>query len=115
MTSRDQYDKLTAVYEGAYRAGDAEAIGRLFTEDALVLFPGHPPVSGRQAIRDLYKKFLGEGVKITVNAQDFDQSGDIAYGAGTFEDEDGTGNYLEVLQRQSDNSLLFHRMYFNSY
>ena len=115
MTSRDQYDKLTAVYEGAHAAGDAEAIGRLFTEDAVVLFPGYPPVSGRQAIRDLYKTFLGEGVKITVNAQDFDQSGDIAYGAGTFEAEDGTGNYLEVLQRQRDNSLLFHRMCFNSH
>jgi ketosteroid isomerase-like protein len=115
MTSRDQYDKLTAVYEGAHAAGDAEAIGRLFTEDALILFPGQPPVSGRQAIQDLYKKFLGEGIKIAVNAQDFYHSGDIAYGAGTFEAEDGAGNYLEVLHRQSDNSLLFHRMCFNSH
>ena len=115
MTSRDQYDKLTAVYEGAHEAGDAEAIGRLFTEDALVLFPGGPPVSGRQAIRELYKTFMGEGVKITVNAQDFDQCGDMAYGAGTFESEGETGNYLEVLKRQSDNSLMFHRMCFNSH
>ncbi len=72
MTSREQYDKLTAVYEGAYEVGDAEAISRMFTEDALILFPGHPPVSGRQAIREVYKTLLGEGVKITVNAQDFD-------------------------------------------
>ncbi len=115
MTSRDQYDKLTAVYEGAYEVGDAEAISRMFTEDAIILFPEHPPVSGRQAIREVYKTLLGEGVKITVNVQDFDQSGDIAYGAGTYEAEGETGNYLEVLQRQSDNSLLFHRMCSNSH
>jgi steroid delta-isomerase len=115
MTSRDQYDRLTAVYEGAFGAGDAEAISRLFAEDALVLSPGQPPVSGRQAIREFYKKLLGEGVKLTVKAQDFDQNGDLAYGAGTFEAEDETGNYLEVLKRQSDNSFLFHRMCWNSH
>ena len=115
MTMRDQFDKLVAAYIGAVEAGDAEAIGRLYTEDALLLVPEHPPISGRQAIREFYKKLLGEGVKLTVKAQDFDQNGDLAYGAGTFEAEDETGNYLEVLKRQSDNSFLFHRMCWNSH
>ena len=67
------------------------------------------------AIREVYKTLLGEGVKITVNVQDLDRSGDIAYGAGTYEAEGETGNYFEVLQRQSDNTPLYHRMCSNSH
>ena len=31
MTSRDQYNKYCAAYDAAAEAGDAEAMGRLFT------------------------------------------------------------------------------------
>lgn len=117
MTSRDQYDRLCAAYEGAAEAGDAEAMGRLFTENASILKPGHLPVSGRQAIQEMYKDFFSDrGFKQTINVQDFDKVGDLAYGTGTFEVEGyGTGNYLEVLQRQSDNSYLIHRMCWNTH
>ncbi len=117
MTSRDQYDKYCAAYDAAAEAGDAEAMGRLFTENALLLSPGQPPVSGRQAIQEMYKDFFGDkGYKQTINVHDFDEVGDLAYGVGTFEAEGyGMGNYLEVLQRQSDNSYLVHRMCWNTH
>ncbi len=110
MTMRDQFDRLVAAYIGAAEAGDAEAIARLYTEDALLLTPGHPPISGRQAIQENYKESMGDGYKLTVNVQDFQDQGDTAYAAGTYETEDGNGNWLEVLQRQSDDSLLLHRV-----
>ncbi len=101
------------LYIGAAEAGDAEAIARLYTEDALLLIPEHPPISGRQAIQENYKESLGAGVKMIVNVQDFQDQGDTAYAAGTFEAEDGNGNWLEVLQRHSDDSLRIHRLCWN--
>jgi ketosteroid isomerase-like protein len=117
MTSRDQYDKLCAAYESATEAGDAEAMGRLYTEDALVLAPRQPPVSGRQAILQMYKNlFNDKGYKMTINVQDFEENGDLAYGVGTFDALDyGTGNYLEVLKRQSDGSYQMHRACWNTH
>ncbi len=109
MTMRDQCDRLFTEWDCAAEAGDAQALTRLYTEDALLLSPGHPPISGRQAIQEHYKEILGDGFKMTVNVRDFQGQGDTAYAAGTYETEDGNGNWLEVLQRQSDDSLLFHR------
>ncbi len=107
---RDQYDRLVAAYIGATEAGDAEAMARLYTEDALLLTPEHPPISGRQAIQENYKESMGDGYKLTINVQSFQDQGDTAYAAGTYDTEDVIGNYLEVLQRQSDDSLLLHRV-----
>ncbi len=117
MASRDQYDKLNSAYNAAAEAGDVEAMGRLFTENALLLDPGRPPVSGGQAIRETYKEHFGnKGYKQTINVYDFNEVGDLAYGVGTFEAEGwGTGNFLAVLQRQSDSSYLIHRLCWNTH
>ena len=115
MTMRDQFDRLVAAYIGAAEAGDAEAIARLYTEDALLLVPEHPPISGRRAIQENYRENLGDGFKMTANVVDFQEHGDTAYAAGTYESEDGKGNWLEVLQRQNDDSLLIHRLCWNGY
>ncbi len=50
---------------------------------------------------------------MTVSVRDFQERGDTIYAAGTFDAEDGTGNWLEVLQRQSEGSLLIHRLCWN--
>ena len=114
MTMRDRFDRLVAAYMGGTEAGDAEAIGRLYTEDALLLTPEHPPIRGRKAIQENYKESLGDGFKMTINIQDFQYMGDTAYAAGTYEYEEGTGSWLEVLQRQNDDSLLIHRLCWNN-
>ena len=113
MTMRDQFGRLVAAYMGAVEAGDSEAVARLYTEDALILIPAHPPISGRQAIQENYKEILGDGYKLIVKIQDFQEQGDTAYAAGTFESEEGNGNWMEVLQRQNDGSLLSHRLCWN--
>jgi len=109
MPMRDQYDRLLAAYIGAAETGDAEAMTRLYTEDVLLLTPGYSPISGRQAIQEHHKESMGDGYKLTINVQDFQDQGDTSYAAGTYETEDRNGNWLEVLQRQSDGSLLIHR------
>ena len=115
MTIRDQFDRLVAAYIGAVEAGDAEAVARLYTEDAFLINPGHLPIRGRRAIEDDYRENLGDGYRLTVNVLDFQDQGELAHAVGTYETEYGNGNWLEVLQRQSDGSLLLHRVCTNSH
>ena len=115
MTMRDQSDKLAAAYITAAEAGDAEALASLYTEEALILTPGHPPISGRQAIEEYCKESIGDGLKLTLNVLDFQEQGDTAYVAGTWESGGDSGNWLEVYKRQSDDSLLIHRQCTNSH
>ncbi len=115
MTMRDQYDKLTAAYTTAAETGDAEALVSLYTEEALILAPGHPPISGRQAIEEYCKASIGHGFELTLNVLDFQEQGDTAYVAGTWESGGDSGNWLEVYKRQSDDSLLVHRRCSNSH
>jgi uncharacterized protein (TIGR02246 family) len=114
---RDQFDKLNNAYAGATDAGDAEAISSLFTEDAILLTPGNPPASGRQAIQESHEKELeemGGGYNLILKVIDFQEQGDTAYAVGTWETEDESGNWLDVLQRQSDDSLLYRRVCWNA-
>jgi steroid delta-isomerase len=113
MSMRDQFDQLVEAYASATEAGDAEAISSLYTEDAILLTPDNPPISGRQAIQENYKRELGDGYKLIIKALDFKDLGDTAYAVSGWETEDETGNALDLLQRQSDGSLLLHRECWN--
>jgi len=77
MTIRDQFDRFVAAYIGAVEAGDAEAVARLYTEDALLINPGHLPISGRRAIEADYRANLGDGYKLTVNVLDFQEQDEL--------------------------------------
>ena len=117
MSMREQFDQLNNAYAGATEAGDAEALSRLFTEDAILMEPGHPPASGRQAIQKSYERELEEtegGYKMMVNVLDFQELGDTAHAVGTWETEDEIGNWMCVVQRQSDDSLQFRRVCWNT-
>ncbi len=113
MSVRDQYDSLIATYAAAVGRGDAEAVAGLFAEDAIVLAPDQLSISGRQAIRDYYEEAVGDGFPVTINVQDIQDCGDTVYGTGTFEFEDGTGKWLQVLHPQGDGTLLIHRLCWN--
>lgn len=116
MSMREQFDKLNDAYAGAADAGDAEAISRLFTEDGILLSPGSPSTSGRQAIQESHEREfeeMGGGYNLIIKTLDFQDRGDTAYAVGTWETEDQRGNWLDVVQRQSDDSLLYRRVCWN--
>ena len=108
MISRDHYDRLIAAYVSAHEAGDEEAIGGLFTEDAVFLDPGRPPISGRQAIQEIYKnEHMGDGIKLIINVQKFHDGGDLTFGAGTFEVQEGAGASDFSLRLFTDKPMRF--------
>jgi steroid delta-isomerase len=110
---QEQFDGLGNAYAGAVEAGDAEAMSRLYTEDAILLTPGNPPIKGRQAIQEYWKEELGDGFKLMIKDLDIQELGDTAYAVGTYETEDEKGNWIDVVQRQEDGSLLLHRECWN--
>ena len=114
MSARDQCDRLFAAWDRAAEAGDARTLARCYTEDALLLSPGHPTVNGRQAIEEVYRDVLGSGITFNVSIHDFEECGEFVFASGTYESEGENGKWLEVFQRQSDGSLLIHRQCSNS-
>ena len=51
-------------WTAAFNRGDAEAIGRLYAEDAVLMAPGSEPAVGRDAIAGAMQAFIDTGVKL---------------------------------------------------
>lgn len=116
MSMREQFDQLNNAYAGATEAGDAEALSRLFTDDAIHMSPGSPPAKGRQAIKEAHEREFAEsegGYNIIIKVHDFQESGNTAYAVGTWEADGEVGNWLDVIERQDDDSLLYSRVCWN--
>jgi ketosteroid isomerase-like protein len=86
-----------------------------YSDDALVMPPNHPPVSGRQPIHDLWAAMLAPGTQISwaANKVESAASGDLVYIQGTYSvmtlGPDGKpvsddGKYLSVWKKQADGS-----------
>ena len=91
---------------------DSEGIANLYAEDALVLPPGEPAVSGRPAIKSYFgamaagTKAAGISLKQTTLTGS-DVSGDLGWISGTYAAQDSsgatvdTGKFLSVHHRTS--------------
>jgi uncharacterized protein (TIGR02246 family) len=93
-------------YVAATNAGDAEALTRLYTDDAVLLPPDHQPIQGRDAIADFWRQGTDPGLEVTTLRLEVD--GDIGYLVGRYhlpptdEEPADSGKYVMCLKRQSD-------------
>ncbi len=107
-----------------FASADSEGLANLYAEDALVMPPGGPAVTGRPAI----KTFLGTMATQTMAAHvslkqgavtGSDVSGDMGWISGTYTVQDSTGatidsgNYMSVHHR-TNVSWLYIRDIWNS-
>jgi ketosteroid isomerase-like protein len=76
-------------YETAWRARDAAALARLFTEDGLVMSSNQLPVRGREAIE---KQYTGSGGPLLLRAFAYATEGRIGYILGGFATREGGGD-----------------------
>jgi ketosteroid isomerase-like protein len=116
------FTESTRAFEAAAAANDWDAIGALYTTDAVLLPPNHGAVEGRENIRDFFATFPTI-TKFTLTDLEVDGSGDIAYVRGTYsmtmmisdlvtlEDH---GKYLEIRKKGADGSWLLYRDMFSS-
>jgi uncharacterized protein (TIGR02246 family) len=107
-----------------FNAGDADALGLTYTEDALSLPPDGPPVVGREAIvqglRELFNEFTATQ---TATVDEVVVFGDVAMVRGTWNtrqtpkaggaEEVTSGKWMEVQQRQADGSWKTWRWMWN--
>jgi len=117
VTANDLMDQFTESFSAAWASGDAEAIGQLYSEDAIrIVSTSATPIYGRDAIiSDFVVNFSSpDGATIIKAIAEVARfiSDDIVIGAGTYEviDADGTigatGLWGNAFQLKADRLLM---------
>jgi len=113
---RAAIDKTRADYQAAWGASNAEQIASLYTDDAFVLYPNQPAVSGKAAIIGYFKSFFDEFVQdsFTLTSAEVEIVGPWAFDRGAYrwksrpkaggDPIEDYGKYLVILRRQADGS-----------
>ncbi len=106
-------DQASESYKQAVLAGDWEAWAAFYTQDAVIMPPGQPAVSGRDAIKAWGAAFPAI-IEWTPKRVEVDGRGDLAYVRATFsmtvavegeaEPVSEQGKYLEIWRKQPDGS-----------
>ena len=94
-----EIDRVLRDYETAWRARDAAALAKVFTEDGFVLASGRKPVRGRAAVEAAYK---GAGGPLFLRAMAYSVSGDTGYIIGGYrgrEDRPDEGKFILAIRR----------------
>jgi uncharacterized protein (TIGR02246 family) len=117
---RDAIEAGNRAFAAAFLKGDARAVSELYTEDAKVIAPAAPVVSGRAAIAAFWQKSIDAGVKdVSLHTTDVETSGELASETGRVRlvAKDGAvseARYVVVWQRQQDGRWLMHRDIWNA-
>jgi uncharacterized protein (TIGR02246 family) len=99
----------------AFSAGDADAVADCYTEDALLILPFRPSLSGRRAIADHYRQALSRvTLEIEPSIEETEVAGDWAFQRGSIRQKvsvqggsavhRSSGRYLLVARRGDDGS-----------
>lgn len=125
MGAKDTTADLNAIQEinkawgENYNKGDADAMANLYADDALLLPPGAPTASGRDAIREFLKgdtaasQAAGVTFHVASDADAVHISGDMAWQNGTYTVTDASGatvdagKYLSVFQKKEGKWQLY--------
>jgi len=120
LSIRQQIDSTNAAFVAALRRGDSAAMAATYTEDAQLLPPGAPVISGKGAIQAFWQGALdmgiGDGVLETL---ELEVHGDTAWevGQGVLKTKAGqvidTAKYI-VLWKQVNGNWKWHRDIYNS-
>jgi ketosteroid isomerase-like protein len=111
-------------WEKAYNAGNADAVAKLYDEQAVLLPPGAPGVSGRAAIKAFFAKDIAESQKAGVAFilgpnPSGGATGDMGWQSGTYVVKDKAGKVLEAgkylsVSRRKDGKWLYVRDTWNA-
>ncbi|MEZ4861720.1 MAG: DUF4440 domain-containing protein [Caldilineaceae bacterium] len=117
---RQQINSTNAAFVAALQRGDSAAMAATYTEDAQLLPPGAPVISGKAAIQAFWQGALdmgvGDGVLETL---ELEVHGDTAWemGQGVLKTKAGqaidTAKYI-VIWKQVNGTWKWHRDIYNS-
>ena len=108
----EELGQMNRDFAKALLAGDAEAAANLYDENASLLPPNEPIVTGRENIKAYWQGAIDAGiVDASVKTISAGSDGNLGYEIGTYElklkvDNDSiitdTGKYTEILQRNAE-------------
>lgn len=112
VPTQDELSQMNKDFAKALNAKDSKAVAELYHEDASLLPPNEPIVTGRDNIRNYWQGGIDAGVfDVSVTTLATGGLGDVGYEVGTFRlsfpDSAGkviteTGKFLEILKRGED-------------
>jgi uncharacterized protein (TIGR02246 family) len=115
---RQAIEQVNSHFVEAFKAGDAATIASLYTDTAKMLPPDATEIAGHQAIQNLWKSWIDDGLKdLTLEPIEVESSGDLAYEVGLFSLRvpaennamvTATGNYVVVWKRGADGNWRLH-------
>jgi uncharacterized protein (TIGR02246 family) len=98
---RAQVDEVNRRFMEAFERGDAASVAALYAEDAVVLPPDAPMISGRAAIEEFWRGLMAAGVRgVDLVTLRLGGSGDMMHEVGratiTIQPESGETNTQHV-------------------
>ena len=124
--SRERIDKTHFAWLDAMTANDAAALGRVVTDDVVLMPPNEQPVAGRAAIVDWFDGVVRQArtTSVDVPQREVIVSGDYGIERGSYvwtvsPAAGGSpivlrGNFLAIYQQQSDGEWMVIRNIWNS-
>ena len=117
--------EVREAYIAAQNAGDAAALAALFTDDAVLMPPNAPAVSGKEAIQSYLQSQNDQfSFELAASQAEVAAAGDWAFSRGTHtvnlnpkaagKAVEDSGKYLNILKRQPDGSWKIARHTWNS-
>ncbi len=110
-------------FEEAIARGDAAACAAVYTEDAKILPPDSPVLTGKQAAQGLWQSIIDMGVKrVSLQTLELEEMGDgaVERGAATVEIQGEGGQtvqasakFIVLWRRQADGAWKWHWDCFN--
>lgn len=79
-----QIRSIAPQFEAAVSAGDVDRLVGFYADDAVVLPPNEPMVSGSAAIRAFFERLVPMNPTINLTSERIVQSGDLAYDVGHY-------------------------------
>ncbi len=105
-------------FEAAFARGDAAGCAAVYTEDAKILPPDSPALTGRQAGQEVWQSIINMGVKgVSLQTLELEEMGDTAVerGAATVQIQGEGGQTMEasakfiiLWKRQADGAWKWH-------
>ena len=82
-------------WNASWSAGDAQAVGNHYADDATLYPPGAESISGRSAITDFWAGGLAVSTNGGIESKSAESDGAIGYETGTYVMEDSTGAHVD--------------------
>jgi ketosteroid isomerase-like protein len=103
---RDELDAINAGFGDAFAMQDAERLAAFYSDDARLLFNGHPIIRGRAAVdAALLGMVQGGSASLRFVSDEVIEEGSLVVDIGRIIGPSGQSKYVVVYRRQADGSL----------